>query len=75
MFELFFTMVVFFTLALLTNSHDLIWKGSQDSTCQRGKTPMRDLIFMLAPVVLVIYFVVYPDQFNALLGWAGQYVH
>jgi hypothetical protein len=36
---------------------------------------MRDLIFMLAPVALIIYFVVYPDQFNALLGWAGQYVH
>jgi hypothetical protein len=29
---------------------------------------MRDLIFMLAPVALIIYFVVFPDQFGALLG-------
>jgi hypothetical protein len=35
---------------------------------------MRDIIFMLAPIGLIIYFVVYPDQFNALLSWAGQYV-
>ena len=34
---------------------------------------MRDLMFMLAPVALIIYFVVYPDQFNALLTWAGQF--
>ena len=25
--------------------------------------PMRDLMFMLAPVALIVYFVVYPDQF------------
>ena len=36
---------------------------------------MRDLIFVLAPVALIIYFVVFPDQFGALLGWAGHYVH
>ena len=46
---------------------------------------MRDLIFMLAPVALIIYaivaaflahqIVVFPDQFGALLGWAGHYVH
>jgi hypothetical protein len=30
---------------------------------------------MLAPIGLIIYFVVYPDQFNAFLSWAGQYVH
>jgi len=36
---------------------------------------MRDLIFMLAPVALIIYFVIFPDQFSAFLGWAGQYVH
>lgn len=46
-----------------------------DSTYQRGERPMRDLIFMLAPVALIIYFVVFPDQFGALLGWAGHYVH
>ena len=32
---------------------------------------MRDAIFMLAPVALVIYFVAYPDQFSAFLNWAG----
>jgi len=36
---------------------------------------MRDLVFMLAPVALIIYFVVFPDHFSALLGWAGHYVH
>jgi hypothetical protein len=36
---------------------------------------MRDFLFMLAPVALVIYFLIYPDQFNALLAWAGQYLH
>jgi hypothetical protein len=29
---------------------------------------MRDLMFMLAPVALVLYFVVYPDQFSSFLG-------
>ena len=37
--------------------------------------PMRDLMFMLAPVALVIYFVAYPDQFSAFLNWAGQFLH
>jgi len=35
---------------------------------------MRDTIFMLAPVALVIYFVAYPDQFSAFLNWAGQFL-
>jgi hypothetical protein len=33
---------------------------------------MRDLMFMLAPVALVLYFVVYPDQFSLFVGWAGS---
>jgi hypothetical protein len=33
---------------------------------------MRDVMFMLAPVALIVYFLLYPDQFNAFLGWAGQ---
>lgn len=37
--------------------------------------PMRDAIFMLAPVALIIYFVAYPDQFSAFLNWAGQFLH
>ena len=36
---------------------------------------MRDLMFMLAPVALVLYFVVYPDQFTSFLGWAGRLLH
>ena len=36
---------------------------------------MRDLMFMLAPVALIIYFVVYPDQFSAFVSWAGRFVH
>jgi hypothetical protein len=36
---------------------------------------MRDLMFMLAPVALIIYFVLYPDQFNALVTWAGHFLH
>jgi len=37
--------------------------------------PMRDLMFMLAPVALVLYFVVYPDQFSSFVGWAGSLLH
>ena len=36
---------------------------------------MRDAIFMLAPVALIINFVAYPDQFSAFLNWAGQFLH
>jgi hypothetical protein len=35
---------------------------------------MRDSMFMLAPVARIIYFLIYPDQFNAFLAWAGQYL-
>jgi hypothetical protein len=35
---------------------------------------MRDWMFMLAPVVLIMYFVVYPDQFYSFVGWAGQFL-
>lgn len=36
---------------------------------------MRDLTFMLAPVALILYFAVYPDQFSLFVGWAGQLLH
>jgi len=36
---------------------------------------MRDLLFMLAPVALIIYFLIYPDQFNVFLAWARQLMH
>ena len=32
-------------------------------------------MFMLAPVALIIYFVVYPDQFSTFVNWAGQFLH
>jgi len=36
---------------------------------------MRDLLFMLAPVALITYFLIYPDQFSAFLMWARQLLH
>jgi hypothetical protein len=39
------------------------------------ETLMRDSIFMLAPAGLVVYFLLYPDQFNEFLAWAGRYLH
>jgi hypothetical protein len=30
---------------------------------------MREWLFVLAPVALVIYFVMYPAQFHGLVGW------
>jgi hypothetical protein len=31
---------------------------------------MWDWFLLLAPVVIVIYFLIYPDQLSALLAWA-----
>jgi hypothetical protein len=31
---------------------------------------MRDFILLLAPVAIVIYFLVYPNQFSSLTSWA-----
>jgi hypothetical protein len=36
---------------------------------------MRDWVFMVAPVGAVIYFLLYPDQFSAFLGWLQGLVH
>lgn len=60
---------------ILTAPGDSFRKDRQRPIGQRTKKAMRDLIFMLAPVGLIVYFVVYPDQFNAFLYWAGQYLH
>ncbi len=35
---------------------------------------MRDWLLLLAPIVLVIYFLAYPDQFSALMSWASHLV-
>jgi hypothetical protein len=36
--------------------------------------PMREWNLVVAPVVVVIYFIVFPAQFNALISWAEYYV-
>ena len=33
--------------------------------------PMREWLLMLVPVVIIIYFVVYPNEFSALLTCYG----
>ena len=33
---------------------------------------MRDWLMMFAPIGLVLYFVLFPDQFSAFMGWAAQ---
>ena len=35
---------------------------------------MRDFILLLAPVALVIYFVIYPHQFAAFLAWISSWL-
>jgi hypothetical protein len=36
---------------------------------------MRDTAFLLAPLAVLIYFLVYPDQFKELLAWIGTLVN
>jgi hypothetical protein len=36
---------------------------------------MRDLLLPMTPVAALVYFVMYPDQMYALIGWAGHYLH
>jgi hypothetical protein len=36
---------------------------------------MRDTAFLLAPLAVLIYFLVYPDQFGELLAWVGALVN
>jgi len=35
---------------------------------------MRDFILLLAPLAIVIYFVVYPSQFTAFLAWVSSWL-
>jgi hypothetical protein len=35
-----------------------------------GEASMRDLLLLSFPVILVAYFLVFPDQFHALVTWA-----
>ena len=66
---------LFFTLSDIPCAAYRLETHLDDSRCQLGNRPMRDLMFMLFPVALVIYFVIYPDQFSAFVDWAGQLFH
>ena len=35
---------------------------------------MRDWLPLLASIVLVIYFLAYPDQFSAFMAWASHLI-
>jgi hypothetical protein len=35
---------------------------------------MWDLILLSPPVVIIIYFLIYPDQFAALLAWTMNFL-
>jgi len=36
---------------------------------------MREWYLPLAPVAAIIYFLVFPDQFSALIAWATRFVY
>jgi hypothetical protein len=36
---------------------------------------MREWLFVLFPIALIVYFVVYPAQLVALLGWLARLFH
>ena len=44
-----------------------IMRSTGDIRLERS---MRDWLLMLAPVGLVLYFVLFPNQFGAFMGWA-----
>jgi len=33
---------------------------------------MREWLLVLAPVALVTYFLIYPNEFRAFMGWFGR---
>jgi hypothetical protein len=35
---------------------------------------MRDWLLLLAPIALVLYFLVNPDQFGAFMDWAARLI-
>lgn len=35
---------------------------------------MRDWLLLLAPIALILYFLVYPDQFSAFMAWAQSLI-
>jgi hypothetical protein len=36
---------------------------------QEREAAMREWLLVLVPIALVIYFLVYPDQFHAITNW------
>ena len=36
---------------------------------------MRDWLLPMTPIAVVVYFIVFPDQFGALLDWAARVMH
>ena len=36
---------------------------------------MRDWVLPMAPIAIVMYFTVYPQQFGELVTWAGAFLH
>jgi hypothetical protein len=36
---------------------------------------MRDWLLVLAPIALVFYFLLYPNQFHAFVAWAGRFFY
>jgi hypothetical protein len=45
--------------------------ASADNETRLG-APMREWLLMLIPFALVLYFVIFPDQFGAAFHWLGQ---
>jgi hypothetical protein len=36
---------------------------------------MREWLLMLLPVGVIVYFIVYPDQFSEFMTWASGLIH
>jgi hypothetical protein len=39
-----------------------------------GNTPIRDLLLILSPLAIILYFLVYPDQLKALTVWMASFL-
>jgi len=40
-----------------------------------GVTLMRDWVLVLTPIAVVVYFIVYPDQFHAFMMWIERLIN
>jgi hypothetical protein len=46
-----------------------VWLNSR--RCEAcGEPSMRDLLLLTFPLIVVVYFLLFPDQFHALVAWA-----